>query len=177
MTDMEFSALLDRSGPALYRFCRYLTADSAETEDLYQETCLKGWEKRGQIHLDRNPEKFLIALAAGIWKNHRRKLGRRSRRLETEIRQDEVRPEPAANPDTAPEAQLLRQEKNARIRREVMELDSLYRIPVYLYYGLDWPIQEIAALLHIPSGTVKSRLSRARDILRQRLEEYEYDYR
>ena len=45
-----------------------------------------------------------------------------------------------------------------------------YRIPVYLYYGLQLPVEQIGKVMRIPQGTVKSRLHKARMLLKQELE-------
>ena len=56
------------------------------------------------------------------------------------------------------------------VRDAVAQLDEKYRIPVYLYYTLQLPVSQIADVLKIPEGTVKNRLYRARNILKQKLE-------
>ena len=48
----------------------------------------------------------------------------------------------------------------------VEELDEKYRLPVYLYYFEGYNSAEIAKMLHINASTVRSRLSKARSILR-----------
>ena len=50
-----------------------------------------------------------------------------------------------------------------------------FRIPIHLYYSADLSIQEIAETLKIPEGTVKSRLNKARQLLKKELEEIGYD--
>ena len=55
------------------------------------------------------------------------------------------------------------------VLRAVLELEETYRIPIHLHYYEGYSIGEIAALLHIRPGTVGSRLSRGREILKQRL--------
>ena len=54
---------------------------------------------------------------------------------------------------------------------EIMKLPPKIRIVVQLYYVEDYSVSEIASILHIPSGTVKSRLSKARAKLKSILEE------
>ena len=50
-----------------------------------------------------------------------------------------------------------------------------YRIPVLLYYSSDMSVPEIAKILHIPEGTVKSRMNKARQMLKKELEALGYD--
>ena len=51
----------------------------------------------------------------------------------------------------------------------VLDLDEIYRVPIHLHYYEGYSIGEIAKLLHVRPGTVGSRLSRAREMLKQRL--------
>lgn len=55
------------------------------------------------------------------------------------------------------------------VLRAVMELEEIYRLPIHLHYYEGYSIKEIAAVLRIRPGTVGSRLSRGREMLKQRL--------
>ena len=55
------------------------------------------------------------------------------------------------------------------VLKAVLELEETYRVPIHLHYYEGYSIQEIAALLHVRPGTVGSRLSRGRELLKQRL--------
>ena len=68
------------------------------------------------------------------------------------------------------ETEVLRAEDRRQVQRAVDALPEKYRVVVLLYYMEELPLAQIASLLHIPSGTVKSRLHQARKLLRQQLE-------
>lgn len=68
------------------------------------------------------------------------------------------------------ETEVLRAEERRQVQRAVDTLPEKYRVVVLLYYMEELPLAQIASLLHIPSGTVKSRLHQARKLLRQQLE-------
>ena len=68
------------------------------------------------------------------------------------------------------ETEVLRAEERRQVQRAVDTLPEKYRVVVILYYMEELPLAQIASLLHIPSGTVKSRLHQARKLLRQQLE-------
>ena len=68
------------------------------------------------------------------------------------------------------ETEVLRAEERRQVQRAVDTLPEKYRVVVLLYYMEELPLAQIASLLHIPSGTVKSRLYQARKLLRQQLE-------
>lgn len=59
------------------------------------------------------------------------------------------------------------------LRRAVLSLPKKFRLPVVLYYMEGYSVSETAQLLRIPAGTVKSRLNKARKILRETLQERE----
>lgn len=62
-------------------------------------------------------------------------------------------------------------QEESDVLRAVLELEEIYRMPIHLHYYEGYSIKEIAALLRVRPGTVGSRLSRGREILKQRLEE------
>jgi len=72
--------------------------------------------------------------------------------LEAEIAEGEVAPE-----------------GGGELYEAVMGLDEKYRLPVVLHYIEGFKTAEIAAMLRLPEGTVKTRLRRAREILREEL--------
>ena len=174
MTPSQFSQLLTQHGPALYSFCFYLAGVRPEAEDLYQETCLKAWERREQLRPDYRPRGFLFSLAIGIWKNNRRKQARRQQRLPQQpLAENEMTQLPDLS-SPQPDERLLKQEQIELLRQTILNLEEKWRVPLYLHYGQELPLKEIAELLHLPIGTVKSRLSKARSILYQQLEDYMY---
>lgn len=69
------------------------------------------------------------------------------------------------------ETEVLRAEERQYVRRAVDALPEKYRIVVLLYYMEELSVAQIASLLHVPVGTVKSRLHQARKLLRQQLTE------
>ena len=61
------------------------------------------------------------------------------------------------------------QEDYSDLLRAVHELPEKYRIPIHLYYYEDYSVREIAGLLGILEATVKTRLNRARSMLKKKL--------
>ena len=70
-------------------------------------------------------------------------------------------------PDTLP----VKAGESDDVREAVMALDPKYRVVIYLYYYEQYTVKEIAKLLHISTSNVSTRLFRAREILKKRLEE------
>ena len=71
--------LAEQYGGVLYAFCNQLTGSRQEGEELYQETFLKAVELHRQIDAVQNPKGFLVAVAARLWRNRRRKYAWRQR--------------------------------------------------------------------------------------------------
>ena len=168
------SELVDQYGADVMRFCRKLTLCSIDAEDLYQQTFLKLMEMKINIRKEENPRALLFAVANGIWRNECRKLLRRAHiapsvsisQMEEEERQ------PSDEADT--QKQVLGRMQREALLAAVQRLEMKYRIPILLMYSFGMKVDEIARVEHLPKGTVKSRLNRARKQLRREMEERGY---
>lgn len=166
MDMMQLEALVDQHGDALYAFCHRLTGNRAEADDLYQDTFLKAVEQCRRIDADRNPKSYLFSIAVYAWKQHRRKIARRHR-----IAPSAPEETAYACDDGTDMAQMVEdRESMAQVREAVAALDDKLRLPLYLHYTAGMPVEEIAVSLRIPPGTVKSRMHKARTLIRKRLE-------
>ena len=58
---------------------------------------------------------------------------------------------------------------------QVANLPEKFRMPIHLYYSADMSIREIAEILKVPEGTVKSRMNKAKSLLKKELEALGYD--
>ena len=174
MTIPQFNEFLEQQGPSLYRFCCYLTGTRQEADDLYQETWLNAWEQHTEILTKKNPKNFLLALAIGNWKNRCRKQARRQRIFPLQEYPNDNNFSPVDNSIPLIEDMMLLQEEHRILHRSILTLEEKWRLPLTLYYGQELSVQEIASLMKIPVGTVKSRLHKARNILRKHMEEHGY---
>lgn len=175
MTRQEFQNLIEQHGKEIYSFCCRLTGNKEEADELYQEVMLKTMENRVKIDYAANPKSFLIGIAVGIVKNNRKKYARRQRIAPSGPITEEIETAFLVSREISPEEQYITQEVIQLVRQETEALPDKYRIPVYMYYTAEMPVSEIARILHIPAGTVKSRLHKARIIIRKRLEDYGYE--
>ena len=150
----------------VFALARYLMRNSADAEDAAQECYL-----RALRHFDsyRGPamKPWLLAILRNVCN------AEFARRGKQEIPSDSFDDEPAAErlpmwqePQSSPEAVLLREQDGATIRRLVAELPQPFREAIVLREVNDLSYQEIAEVSGIPVGTVMSRLARARSMLR-----------
>lgn len=174
MNKIQLEQCIRDYGKELYAFCRQLTANVQEAEDLYQDTFLKAVELREKIDYENNPKSYLVSIALRLWKNKKRKYAWRMRIAGTEQLIEEAAGDEA--PDTCRrfespvEEGILQREMKMQVRTAVAGLEEKYRIPVYLYYTLQLPVTEIGRILKVPAGTVKTRLHKARQLLKKELE-------
>lgn len=155
--------LIGPCGPRLWRLCLRLAGDRAEAEELYQQTFLRALECESRLKREENPGAWLCATAVGLHKSASRRAARRNA-LAPCVREEELETLPAGE---NPEEAVLRMERAERVNALMGGLPEKYRAPLLLYYAGGLSVEEISRALHIPTGTVKSRLGRARARIRE----------
>ncbi len=156
--DDAFEALVRRHGPMVFGVCRRVLRDPHAAADAFQVTFLVLARRAGAVR----PTGVLGAWLYGVAVRTALKArGREVRRRDVE-RDYASRPRHAA---PATDADLLRQ-----IDAQLAELPEKYRLPLVLCGVEGLGKAEAAERLGLPEGTVSSRLARARDLLRGRLE-------
>lgn len=154
------SALLRRHTNVVYRF--FLTkTDASSAEELTQATFEACARHRGRIETPA-VRAFLLGIAYKKLQKHRATWVRR------DARHDPIDHSLAAD-CTSPSVALRRTERLRLILHAVKRLPLDLQTALELYYWEDLSIDEVAQVLDVAPGTVKSRLSRARDLLRERL--------
>ncbi len=150
MTASEFSNQVILMEPMLYRVAYGLLLNRTDCADAVQEALLRAWEKRNTL---RDESLFRTWLTRILINECYSMLRRRKRAVPL----DEV-PEPVAPPDA-----------DRELHDAIARLDKKLRLPVVLHYMEGYSVSEAAAILHLPAGTVKTRLFKARKILRLQL--------
>ena len=147
----------------------HLTKEKGSADDLYQDTILEAMKKLAAIRYEDNPKSYLLSVAIRLWKNRVRKLAWRNR-IAPQVGETTLEQEGGATPDVSEKA--VANEERGMLWKAIDALDDRYRIPLLLYYMEEQSIAELAELLSIPQGTVKSRLHKARQLLEKELEDY-----
>jgi RNA polymerase sigma factor (sigma-70 family) len=159
-----FGALVQRHGPMVLGICRHILDEEHDAEDAFQATFLVLARKGGTIRNRTVLAGWLHEVAHRI-ANKARAGGARRRTLERQAMAMSPTPnEPNRQAETAAWNEL-----RPILHDEVAKLPEKYRLPVILCYLEGKTNEEAAAVLDWPVGTVKGRLSRARDVLRSRL--------
>ncbi len=156
----EFADLVDAHYQALFRFGVSLTCDADQAADLVQETfCI--WAAKGGQLRDRSKAKTWLFTTL-----YREFLGQRRR---AERFPEQELDEKTAARVSAPTEDAERQIDAQRALDLLGSLDETYRAPVSLFYLQQHSYKQIAEILDIPIGTVMSRLSRGKEILRRQM--------
>lgn len=162
-----FEKYIEKYGTDIYSFCVYLTRNKNDAEDLYQQTFLTAVEKDELVGVQ-NPKSYFISIAVNLWNNQKRKFLWRKKKADIVYFQDDNLEQLADHAQTV-EEQVLRQEEIESVRKCIIGLPDKMRIVILLYYRENLTIDEIALLLKIPSGTVKSRMHQAKNKIKERL--------
>jgi RNA polymerase sigma factor (sigma-70 family) len=153
-----FRLLIERHGPMVLSVCRTVLREPHDAEDAFQNTFLILANRAATIKNSDTIGPWLHRVALRVARKARFKAAQRRNR---EQNRTDVEPEyPYAPPDFT----LV-----PLLREEVSRLPDRYRLPVELCYLEGKSNQEAATQLKCPVGTIKGRLSRARQTLRERL--------
>jgi len=156
----EFENLVDAHYQALYRFGMSLTRNPDKAADLVQETfCI--WAAKGDQLKDRSKAKTWLFTTL-----HREFLSQRRRSSRIS---DEPVDEKIASANASDDLHADRQMDGQRAIEVLGELDETYRAPIALFYLQQHSYKEIAEILDVPIGTVMSRLSRGKEMLRRKM--------
>jgi len=136
-----------------------------EVEEAVQEAFMKAYHALPRFRLESPFRPWLLTIVANEARNRRKSAARRARLA---LRVAEDRPSGDAAP--SPEAAVLEREERERLLDAVNEMREEDRMVIGCRYFLGLSERETADTLHIPPGTVKSRLARSLKRLRERLE-------
>lgn len=157
-----FERVFDRHSDLVYRFVRRRTGDTQLAEDLTAQVFLEAWRQRARVEPSQGSMRpWLLGVAANLVRRHWRTLGRRSKalsRLPLPSTQDDLAESVVGGVDA--------QRRLADVRHRIESLPARQSEVLLLWAWEQLDYAEIAAVLGVPIGTVRSRLSRARDSLR-----------
>jgi RNA polymerase sigma-70 factor (ECF subfamily) len=149
----------------LYNFAQWLTQNREEAEDLVQETYAKALKGFSSFQLGTNFRAWMYRILRNTFLTSRTGL---KATMTVPLDQEEAGPELAVEGDT-PETILFERANRELLQSAIDALPVYFREILLLCEVEEMSYQEIAETLSIPVGTVMSRLSRARKMLRDRL--------
>lgn len=170
------SEFLQKHAALVYNLALRLVGNAADAEDLAQDSLLRALKALPGFRGESSLSTWVYRITVNTWKNRVRSEKRRGlwKMVSFEFFTGEDRDEePSFKMEEAPlDANLETAEKGALVQRALLELDEDSRAIVVLREIEGRSYQEIAQALEIPEGTVKSRLSRARETLKEKLSKH-----
>jgi RNA polymerase sigma-70 factor, ECF subfamily len=166
-----FEALVRRHQRRVFGLLLRMLGNVQEAEDVAQETFLNLHRHGHRFRSQSRFSTFLYRVAVNAALNRRRSLGRRRARREAlERRQDagEDLPQSPRGPEDAAAGGQIQ----AEVQRAIATLPPHLRVPLVLFDIEGMAYAEVASVLQVAEGTVKSRIHRARQALRERLRDF-----
>lgn len=161
-----FEPLIEAYEKQIYHLCLRMTGNPEDARDLTQESFLKAWQKLGQYHVESAFSTWLYRLSSNLCIDFLRQQKRRTVfSLTTE--EDTGEELEVASVDPSPEEIVLQMDDRRAVADAMKELDEDHRLILTLRVVEDMPYEQIAQVLGVKEGTVKSRLARARTKLRR----------
>ena len=160
------NTLVDRHFKTVYRFFRSKVDEDAE--DLTQKTFLASLEGLDRLRRDRDFRAYLLGIARHV-------LFRRFRTTKTRARLDDFLVMSADELHGSPSQMIADRQERKLLLRGLRAIPIDQQICLELHYWENMAVADIAEVLGIAPGTVKSRLHRAREQLRKRIGEIEAD--
>lgn len=174
-TCREFERLYERAYPRIYSLAYKLLGSRSDAEDATQEAFIRAWKHYANFDRVRSFETWMSRIVANLAIDHRRRKQREKVSL-----LDDLPPIDSeggrvgweiGDDSTNPEILVLGNELTDRVRKTLPDLTREFQQVIRLADFQERSYQEIAEILRIPIGTVRSRLHRARRALRTILEE------
>jgi RNA polymerase sigma factor (sigma-70 family) len=169
--EKEFMPHMD----AMYNFALKLTADEDDAQDLVQDTCLKAYRFINSFEPGTYAKAWLFRILKNNFINDYRKKSRGPSKVEFEwveqsISGEDEAAEPAYFADL--QAETVNDMLGDEITAALQSLPVDFRMIIILCDLEEFSYEEMAKILDIPIGTVRSRLHRARTLLKTKLVNY-----
>lgn len=152
MDKERFTQLALAQQRRMYRIAVSYTASSADAEDAMQETLLRAWDKRDSLRDESLFATWLTRILINECKTLLRKRRRQFPAMEL------------PNLTTPPE-----DDRAAQVRQTLFAMPERYRVPLVLNLLEGYKMQDIAEMLRIPLGTVKTRIARGKKLLKEEM--------
>jgi RNA polymerase sigma-70 factor (ECF subfamily) len=168
--------LVELHGPRLYSLASRLCGNASDAEDMVQEVFLQAYRKWHTFKGDANPGTWLYAIAAHSCKARMRRKGGIDKRMPAvsqlmpwnEARNVDL--DGLAGPGVngvGPLGEAIERESARAVHEAILTLPENFRVPLVLKEMLELSINDVAKALHIKPETVKTRVHRARLLLRK----------
>ena len=173
--EAAFAEIVNRYRNPITNFLYRFLNDYEEAVDLAQETFVRVYFAIERYHTDYAFSTYIYRIATNLAISEIRKRKRRTLLSLTGLFQTEDGSETEfqlSDEKSLPDEDLIEDERNRVIARAIAALPDKYRAPIILREIEDKSYEEIAQILGLGLGTTKSRISRARNLLKEKLKNY-----
>ena len=153
--EQEFNTAVEQYLNMVYRIALNWFGNIHDAEDAAQEVMLRLWKSESAPADEAHLRHWLVRVTVNVCKDMSRSPWRLHVIPFAETPAESYAPDPTSQ----------------SVLEEVMRLPKKYRIPLYLFHYEGYSIQEISDLLNTNPSTIRTRLSRARELLKNQLEE------
>lgn len=167
---MDLNHLYEEYGRYLYHLCLKLTRNKEEAEDLMQDVWVKIVRYSERMDNVDHVKAWLTTICMNTFRDRYRKDVRRSKHV---MHQPENLDVPildlVPSKSLTPAETVERNDIQSLVQQKVKELDAIYRKTIEYFYVYQYSLIEIAEVMKVSVGTVKSRLFRAKKYLKELL--------
>jgi len=163
-----YNGLVMRYQRQVYNLAYRMLGNAEDAGDLVQETFLRAYGALASFRQDASFLTWLYKIASNLCIDQLRSRKARSA-LSLDVELEEGREPAADSRNSSPEELAIRDSVQDVVQRAIVNLPEKYRVVVVMRHLQDMSVEEIANVLDMPTGTVKTHLFRAREMLRGRL--------
>ena len=173
-TPGAFDVIVERHRRGVYQLCYRFVGNHEDASDLSQDVFLRAYRALPRLQTPEAFTSWLYRIAVNLSRNWLRDRGRvRVESLEQPGEEgEEGNTREIADPNSDPAVLAQTRDMQERVQKAVAGLSPDHRRVVTLHHLEGMPVEEIARIMGCSIGTVKSRLSRAREHLRRKLSGY-----
>lgn len=153
--------IVKRYKRAVYGVNLSILKDRTEAEDATQETFIKAWDNLDKYDMNRKFSTWLFTVGSNISKNIVRKRNRWSFIDKISL----------VSKDNDPQSEIKKEERKKGIREALFDLKPKYRAPLIMQFWGELTYEEISEILDVPEGTIKTRLHRGKNKLKDSYQE------
>lgn len=156
----------------VYNFALYLCRDKEDAADLVQDTYMKAFQALGSYQKGTNAKAWLFRIAKNTFINDYRKKMRQPKEVDADDVFSILERQGGEVIQSNPQESRILESLGDEVTAAVNALGPVYRLVVLLCDIEEFTYEEMAAILDVPIGTVRSRLHRGRKLLKEKLSSY-----
>lgn len=168
LTDEEMKKIMDSHGEYLIRLAYFYVKNWEAAEDIMQEVFISYYRKSTQFDQRASLKTYLSKITVNKCHDHLRSW-RNKRSLFSNSLGSLI------SPGKSPEESYIVRTEKSNLTNKIFELPVKYREVILLFYYQEFTSKEISELLNCSENTVKTRIRRAKDLLRQKVDLKEWE--